>query len=109
MIPLMMRLRLQNLISQLSILQLRSVFLKKHKKMDDNVPRKKRGKPIGSKDAGLRKKKGEKSGTFIYSRSNLSLERKQPLKWLKPMKRSMIPGIQKSRSITVMIFEIEMI
>ena len=29
-----------------------------HKEMDDNIPRQKRGRPIGSKYAALRKKRG---------------------------------------------------
>ena len=80
-----------------------------HKEIDDNVPRQKRGRPIGSKDAIPRKKGGGIRNLHFYSRSNLPLKRKQPLKWLKLMKRSMILGIQKSRSITVMIFGIGMI
>ena len=34
--------------------------LEEHKEMDENVPRQKRGRPIGSKDVALRKKRGRK-------------------------------------------------
>ena len=36
----------------------RIYVLEKHKEMDDNVPRQKRGRPIGLKDAAPRKKRG---------------------------------------------------
>ena len=41
----------------------------KHKEMDENVPRQKYSRPIGSKDAAPRKKKGrnQESGTFTFT------------------------------------------
>ena len=36
----------------------RIYVLEEHKEMDDNVPRQKRGRPIGSKDVAPRKKMG---------------------------------------------------
>ena len=56
--PLMMQLRSQK--SQIPAVNTPSrIYVpEEHKEMDDNVPRQKRGRPIGSKDAVSRKKRG---------------------------------------------------
>ena len=80
-----------------------------HKEIDDDVPRQKRGRPIRSKDAAPRKKRGRNQEPSLLQSEQSALRKETTLKWLKPMKRSMIPRIQKSRSIIVMIFGIGMI
>ena len=77
--------------------------------MDDDVPRQKRGKPIGSKDAAPYKKRGRNQEPSLLQSEQSTFKEETTLKMVETHEKMNDPRIQKSRSIIVMIFEIGMI